>query len=44
MRLFDVSVDVAPAYRVVYPAHMQDDPRVVALRAWLADEVATVRV
>jgi len=29
VRLFDVSVDVAPAlaYHVVYPAHMQGDPR-----------------
>lgn len=46
VRLFDVSVDVAPAlaYHVVYPAHLQDDPRIVALRGWLADEVATVRV
>ncbi|WP_244107143.1 hypothetical protein [Burkholderia sp. BCC0419] len=45
MRLFDVSVEVAPAlaYHVVYPQHTQHDPRIVALRGWLADEVAMVR-
>ncbi|KVK83189.1 transcriptional regulator [Burkholderia cepacia] len=44
VRLFDVSVGVAPglAYHVVYPERMQDDPRIVALRGWLADEVATM--
>ncbi|MBN3738941.1 MULTISPECIES: LysR substrate-binding domain-containing protein [Burkholderia] len=42
VRLFDVNVEVAPglAYHVVYPAHTQDDPRIVALRDWLADEAA----
>ena len=45
VQLFDVSVDVAPglAYHVVYPEHTQDDPRIVALRDWLADEVTTMR-
>jgi LysR family glycine cleavage system transcriptional activator len=45
VRLFDVNVEVAPglAYHVVYPAHTQGDPRIVALCDWLADEVATVR-
>ncbi|OXJ17069.1 LysR substrate-binding domain-containing protein [Burkholderia sp. HI2500] len=44
VQLFDVNVDVAPglAYHVVYPEHTQDDPRIVALRDWLADEVATM--
>ncbi|KVL50713.1 transcriptional regulator [Burkholderia cepacia] len=44
VRLFDVNVEVAPglAYHVVYPERMQDDPRIVALRGWLADEVATM--
>ncbi|WP_322076563.1 LysR substrate-binding domain-containing protein [Burkholderia cepacia] len=45
VQLFDVSVGVAPglAYHVVYPERTQDDPRIVALRGWLADEVATMR-
>ncbi|KVL06546.1 LysR substrate-binding domain-containing protein [Burkholderia cepacia] len=44
VRLFDVNVEVAPglAYHVVYPERMQDDPRIIALRGWLADEVATM--
>ncbi|WP_232452706.1 LysR substrate-binding domain-containing protein [Burkholderia ubonensis] len=45
VRLFDVSVAVAPgvAYHVVYPERTQDDPRIVALRDWLADEVVMAR-
>ncbi|KAB1591111.1 LysR family transcriptional regulator [Burkholderia cepacia] len=45
VQLFDVNVGVAPglAYHVVYPERTQDDPRIVALRGWLADEVATMR-
>ncbi|HDR9482624.1 TPA: LysR family transcriptional regulator [Burkholderia aenigmatica] len=45
VQLFDVNVEVAPglAYHVVYPERTQDDPRIVALRDWLADEVATMR-
>ncbi|HHX4054011.1 MAG: LysR substrate-binding domain-containing protein [Burkholderia contaminans] len=46
VQLFDVNVEVAPglAYHVVYPERTQDDPRIVALRDWLADEVATMCV
>ncbi|WP_254616622.1 hypothetical protein [Burkholderia metallica] len=39
----DIDVTPALAYHVVYPAHRQDDPRIVALRGWLADEVAMGR-
>ncbi|UXU86563.1 hypothetical protein [Burkholderia sp. S-53] len=31
-------------YHIVCPERTQDDPRIVALRGWLADEVAMVRV
>ncbi|RQR58984.1 LysR family transcriptional regulator [Burkholderia sp. Bp9125] len=43
VRLFDVSVDVAPnvAYHVVYPERTRDDSRIVALRGWLAGEIAS---
>ncbi|WP_396328574.1 LysR substrate-binding domain-containing protein [Burkholderia anthina] len=45
VRLFDVSVALAPevAYHIVYPARTQDDPRIVAFRDWLAEEVALTR-
>ncbi|MGY4211034.1 hypothetical protein ACVK00_004434 [Burkholderia sp. PvR073] len=45
--LFDVGValapDVAYAYDVVAPGRAHDDPRIVAFRGGLADEVATTR-
>ncbi|QVQ29755.1 LysR substrate-binding domain-containing protein [Achromobacter deleyi] len=41
VRLFDVGVRVAPeyAYHLVYPALGQEDPRVQALRTWIAGEL-----
>ncbi|KVN03709.1 LysR substrate-binding domain-containing protein [Burkholderia stagnalis] len=44
VRLFDVRVEVAPtvAYHVVYPERMRDDPRIIALRGWLAGEIASM--
>lgn len=42
VRLFDIGVGVAPdyAYHLVYPERSSGDPRVLALRAWMLDEVA----
>ena len=43
VQLFDVNVDVAPGPPITSCIRStQDDPRIVALRDWLADEVATM--
>lgn len=41
IRLFDIGVSVAPeyAYHLVYPESSGEDPRILAFRAWMLNEV-----
>ncbi|TPK82251.1 MULTISPECIES: transcriptional regulator GcvA [unclassified Mesorhizobium] len=45
VRPFELSIKVAPeyAYFLVYPKAAADDPRIVAFREWILDEVARTR-
>ncbi|TPM30110.1 transcriptional regulator GcvA [Mesorhizobium sp. B2-3-4] len=45
VRPFELSIRVAPefAYFLVYPQAMTDDPRIVAFREWILEEVARTR-
>ncbi|MGX7875722.1 transcriptional regulator GcvA [Mesorhizobium sp. ORM6] len=45
VRPFELSIRVAPefAYFLVYPQAMADDPRIVAFREWILEEVARTR-
>ncbi|TPK91268.1 transcriptional regulator GcvA [Mesorhizobium sp. B2-4-12] len=45
VRPFELSIKVAPeyAYFLVYPKATADDPRIVAFREWILDEVARTR-
>jgi len=42
IRPFELGIKVAPefAYFLVYPKNVADEPRIVAFREWLLDEVA----
>ncbi|MER8489473.1 transcriptional regulator GcvA [Mesorhizobium australicum] len=45
VRPFELSIRVAPeyAYFLVYPQAMADDPRIVAFREWILEEVSRTR-
>ena len=42
LRLFDVSIGMAPgyAYHLVYPENSGNDPRILAFRRWMSDELS----
>lgn len=42
VRLFDIGINVAPeyAYHLVYPHVISQDPRLIAFRTWILDQVA----